>query len=153
MTENTDRIERQIQLKAPRSRVWQALIQPKAFGEWFGVALEGDAFVQEKLAKGHITIPGYEHLKFEFLVACIEPERRFGFRWHPYAVDPDKDYDDEPTTLVMFELEDSSGGTLLRVVESGFDAIPIERRAEAFRMNSHGWEEQMGNIQRYVATH
>ncbi|WP_250623684.1 SRPBCC family protein [Pinirhizobacter soli] len=153
MTENTDRVERQIQLTAPRSRVWQALIEPKAFGEWFGVALQGEAFVEGEPARGRITIPGYEHLKFEFLVACIEPERRFGFRWHPYAVDPEKNYDDEPTTLVMFELEDSPGGTLLRVVESGFDAIPVERRAEAFRMNSHGWEEQMGNIQRHVATH
>lgn len=153
MTEDTDRIERQIQIKAPRSRVWQALIQPKAFGEWFGVVLQGEAFVEGEPARGRITIPGYEHMKFEFFVACIEPERRFGFRWHPHAVDPDKNYDDEPATLVMFELEDAPGGTLLRVVESGFDAIPIERRAEAFRMNSHGWEEQIGNIQRYVATH
>jgi uncharacterized protein YndB with AHSA1/START domain len=153
MTESTDRIERQIHLSAPRSKVWQALIQPGEFGQWFGVALQGEAFVEGKHAKGYITHPGYEHLLCDFLVDRIEPERRFGLRWHPYAVDPDKNYDDEPTTLVMFELEDAPGGTLLRVVESGFDAIPVERRAEAFRMNSQGWEQQMENIQRYVATH
>jgi hypothetical protein len=40
---------------------------------------------------------------------------------------------------------------LLRVIESGFDRIPAARRAEAFRMNSGGWEEQMVNIEKYVA--
>ncbi|HEY4144536.1 SRPBCC family protein [Pinirhizobacter sp.] len=153
MAEDTDRIERQILLKASRSRVWQALVQPKAFGQWFGVVFQDESFAEGEHARGRITYPGYEHLQFDFLVACIEPECRFSFHWHPYAVDPNKNYDDEPTTLVMFELEEASGGTLLRVVESGFDAIPAERRAEAFRMNSQGWDEQMENIQRHVATH
>ena len=51
----------------------------------------------------------------------------------------------------MFELADAPGGTLLKLVESGFDAIPAARRAEAFRMNSGGWDAQMQNIARHVA--
>jgi hypothetical protein len=68
-------------------------------------------------------------------------------------VDPKVDYSNEPTTLVTFELEETAEGTLLRLVESGFDAIPAHRRTEAFRMNSSGWDEQMKNIDNYVATH
>lgn len=71
-------------------------------------------------------------------------------RWHLYAVDPAIDYSKEPTTLVVFELETVGGGTLLRVVESGFDALPSTRAREAFPMNTRGWAEQLGNIDRHV---
>jgi hypothetical protein len=52
---------------------------------------------------------------------------------------------------VTFELEDRPGGTLLKVTESGFDQVPIERRETAYRGNSEGWTIQMGNIERYVS--
>jgi hypothetical protein len=66
-------------------------------------------------------------------------------------VDPGLDYSSEPTTLVVFTLEETLGGTLLSVVESGFDNIPAARRAKAFEMNTRGWEAQMQNITRHVA--
>ncbi|MNO10302.1 hypothetical protein D3C81_2340800 [compost metagenome] len=53
---------------------------------------------------------------------------------------------------MQFKLEDMDAGTLLHVVESGFDKIPAERRLKAFRMNSRGWDEQMNNIETYLAT-
>ena len=81
----------------------------------------------------------------------MEPERLFSFHWHPYAVDPAFDYSKEPSTLVEFRLEESAGGTLLHVTESGFDALPASRRDEAFRMNSGGWTEQLKNIEAYVS--
>jgi uncharacterized protein YndB with AHSA1/START domain len=152
MTETgTDRIEREIVLRAPRSRVWQALTDARQFGRWFGAEMT-DAFAVGRPAVGRITHPGYEHLKLELQVERMEPERVFAWRWHPYAVDPAKDYSGEPTTLVVFELEDAPEGTRLKVTESGFDLIPAARRAEAFRMNSGGWTAQMGNIERHVAT-
>ncbi len=150
MTSLTDRIEREILLKAPRSRVWRALSEAAEFGRWFGVALEGETFVAGQRVRGRITYPGYEHLVFEVLVERMEPERLLSFRWHPYAVDPAVDYSKEPTTLVVFELKEAEGGTLLSVAESGFDKIPASRREEAFRMNSGGWTEQMKNIERHV---
>lgn len=151
MNSSTDRIEREILLKAPRSRVWRALSNAEEFGTWFGVKLNGQTFAPGKSTRGNITYPGYEHIVFEAFVERVEPERLLSFRWHPYAVEPNVDYSKEPTTLVEFELKDVEGGTLLRVVESGFDQIPVARRLEAFRMNSDGWTEQMKNIEKHVA--
>lgn len=153
MNATTDRIERQIQVKAPRAKVWRALADAEAFGDWFGVALKGKRFVAGERVSGNITYPGYEHVVWNMVIEKIEPERLLSFRWHPYAIDPDVDYSNEPTTLVVFKLEDASDGTLLRLVESGFDQIPAARRLEAFRKNSGGWDQQMQNIEKYVAAH
>jgi uncharacterized protein YndB with AHSA1/START domain len=152
MDTSTDRIEREILLKAPCSRVWRALSNAEEFGNWFGVALKGKTFVVGKQVSGNLTYPGYEHVMFEALIERMEPERLLSYRWHPYAVDPANDYSNEPTTLVEFTLQAIDGGTLLKVVESGFDQIPVSRRSEAFRMNSGGWEAQMRNIEKHVAT-
>jgi uncharacterized protein YndB with AHSA1/START domain len=146
---NTDRIEKKITLSATQSRVWRALTNADEFGTWFRVKLKGD-FAVGKPIEGNIMYPGYEHLKFEAHVERMDPERLFSFRWHPYAVDPKVDYSSEPTTLVEFSLEKTAEGTLLTVVESGFDRIPAGRRAEAFRMNEGGWDEQMKNIKAHV---
>ena len=126
----SDRIERSIELKAPVSRVWQALTDHEQFGQWFRVKLEGP-FVAGQPSTGRITYPGYEHVRWRATVKQIEPERLFSFTWHPYAIDPDKDYSDETPTLVEFTLQKTPTGTLLRVVESGFDKVPAYRREEA----------------------
>lgn len=146
---STDRIEREIVMRAPRSRVWRALTDASEFGRWFQAEMK-DRFAPGVPARGRITSPGYEHLTFEIQVERMEAERLFSFRWHPYAVDPKQDYSKEPTTLVVFELEEIPEGTRLKVTESGFDQIPLARRAEAFRMNSQGWAEQVQNIATYV---
>jgi uncharacterized protein YndB with AHSA1/START domain len=85
------------------------------------------------------------------LIERIEPENYFAYRWHPYAIDAKVDYSQEPTTLVEFRLEEAKGGTSLTIVESGFDLIPLSRRAEAFRMNDNGWAGQAKNLERYVS--
>jgi uncharacterized protein YndB with AHSA1/START domain len=146
---STDRIEKRILLKAPRSRVWRAITDSKQFGEWFLVAMDGP-FVAGQKVQGRITHKDYENLRFEVEVGSIEPETLFSMRWHPYALDPKVDYSGEATTLVEFRLNESPEGTELTVVESGFDRIPLSRRAEAFRMNEDGWSQQMRNIERYV---
>ena len=150
MNTSTDRIERKILLSAPRSRVWRALSNAEEFGSWFGVSFKGKTFVPGQHVQGQITYPGYEHVVFDILIERMEPERLLSWRWHPYAVDAKVDYSHETPTLVVFELEDADGGTLLSVVESGFDKVPAGRRAEAFRMNSGGWDEQMTNIAKHV---
>jgi uncharacterized protein YndB with AHSA1/START domain len=141
----SDRIEKQIELKAPVSRVWRALTDHREFGEWFQVKLD-EPFVPGRLSRGQITYPGYEHLKWEVVVEKMEPERLFSFSWHPYAVDSKMEYSKEPATLVEFRLEKTPSG-----IESGFDNIPAGRRLEAFRMNEGGWTQQMKNIERHVA--
>lgn len=146
---NTDRIEKQIELAAPVSRVWRALTDHREFGEWFRVNLEGP-FVPGQTARGKVTHPGYEHVTWEAVVHQIEPERLFSFHWHPYGVEPGVDYAAEPPTLVEFTLEPTAKGTLLRLVESGFDKVPAARRDQAFRMNEGGWTQQMLNIEAHV---
>ncbi len=145
----SDRIEKSIEIAAPVSRVWKALTDYREFSTWFRVKLEAP-FQTGKVAAGNITYPGYEHLRFDATVQKIEPERYFSFTWHPYPMDPKVDYSVETPTLVEFTLEKTARGTLLRVVESGFDKIPASRRAEAYRMNEGGWEGQMKNIAAHV---
>lgn len=145
----SDRIEKSIELKAPVSRVWRALTDHEEFGAWFRVRLEGP-FVPGQVSRGQITHPGYEHVQWQAVVQMIEPERLFSFTWHPYGIDPDVDYSAEQPTLVEFTLTPVAGGTLLRLVESGFDKVPAHRRLEAFRMNERGWAAQMDNIARHV---
>jgi uncharacterized protein YndB with AHSA1/START domain len=145
-----DRIEKTIRLRAPRARVWRAITNAEEFGTWFGVRLDA-AFVPGAWISGRITTPGYDHLTMNILVETIAPEHLFSYRWHPCAIDPKVDYSAEPTTLVEFRLDDVPEGTRLTVSESGFDAVPLERRAEAYRMNEEGWSAQVENIARHVA--
>ena len=150
-TTTTDRIEKQLVLRASRSRVWRALTDSSEFGSWFGVRLT-TPFAEGTAIRGQITHPKYSHVTMEMIVERMHPERYFSYRWHPYAVDPAYDYSAEPTTLVEFTLEEVEAGTKLTIVESGFDRVPLSRRAEAFRMNEGGWTQQIRNIERHVAT-
>lgn len=148
----SDRIEKQIELKAPISRVWRALTNYREFGEWFRVQLDGP-FVPGQVSRGHITHPGYEHVQWEARVQKMEPERLFSFTWpHPKSIEAAaySPSPDDPTTLVEFRLEQTKTGTLLRVIESGFDLLPEDRRLEDFRRNEGGWAQQMKNIEIYV---
>jgi uncharacterized protein YndB with AHSA1/START domain len=144
-----DRIEKRIELKAPVSRVWQALTDHREFGAWFRVALEGP-FVPGQEVRGRITWPGAEHLTMTATVQRMESERLFSFTWHPYAIDLTVDYSAEPPTLVEFTLEAIPDGTLLTVTESGFAALPAHRRDLAFRMNEQGWSIQIQNISQHL---
>ncbi|MGV3624956.1 MAG: SRPBCC family protein [Archangium sp.] len=144
-----DRIEKTVTLKAGRAKVWKALTDAQAFGSWFAAKFD-QPFVTGRRQSGQLTIPQYAHLKIDIVVSAIEPQTRFAFQWHPYAVDEQVDYEKEPMTLVEFFLEDAGSGTKLTVHESGFDKLPEHRRAIAFRMNTGGWEEQLGNVSRHV---
>ena len=148
-TSKTDRITRKALLRAHRTRVWHALADSGEFGRWFGVQGLG-LFSPGATVRGKVTHKGYEHVTWEATIERVEPGRLLSFRWHPYAVDPDMDYSGEPTTLVVFELEDAPNGTTLTVVESGFDGIPAARRAKAYEMHEQGWAGQMKSIAEYL---
>ena len=163
MASSTDRIEKTVVLRATRERVWRAISDSKQFGSWFGVEFEGP-FVPGASTVGKIvptTVDAeiakrqepYKGHRFEFAVDRVEPMRLFSFRWHPFAMDSSIDYSKEPSTLVVFQLEEVADGTKLTVTESGFDQIPIERRAKAFAANEGGWTAQMKLIEKYLAQH
>ncbi len=158
---NTDRIEKKILLRAPRDRVWRALTNQREFESWFGIQFDhpfrpgaqmrgrlvGTAVDAEvaKAQQQHAGIP------FEITVERIDPERLFSFRWHPHAIERGVDYSHEPTTLIEFMLDDAPEGVVLTVTESGFDGIPLERRAKAFSANEQGWGIVVKLIERYLA--
>ena len=149
---DTDRIERSIVINAPRERVWLALSSAEKFGTWFGADLRGQSFAPGQPVRGLMNGScGHDNLFFNAIIERIEPIELFSYRWHPGAVDPAMDYSAEEKTLVTFLLEDAPEGTLLTVVESGFDQVPAHRRAEAFRMNTGGWAFQMNNLVKYVS--
>ena len=144
----TDRIEKTMVLRAPRSRVWRALTDPAQFSEWFGVRLK-DPFSPGARVQGPVTSPGYEHLTMDITIDRVQPERLFSWRWQPGC---DSNVDStEPATLVVFELEDVPEGTRLTVKESGFDRIPPARRSKAYRENDEGWTGQFKNLRKYLA--
>ena len=126
----TNSIEKTVDIAAPVERVWRAVTDHVEFGQWFGVKIAAPFAVGEE-STGHITYPGYEHVKWEALVEWMDPPHRFAFRWHPYAIDRDVDYSSEPRTLVEFTLASIATGTRLTVVETGFDALPSHRIATA----------------------
>jgi uncharacterized protein YndB with AHSA1/START domain len=157
---STDRIEKKILLRAPRKRVWRALSDSTEFGSWFGMKFDGP-FAPGAAMRGVIvptTVDAdvakaqkeYEGRAFEITIEQMEPERLFSFRWHPFAVEPGVDYYVEPTTLVVFALEEVADGVMLTVSESGFDRIPLARRAKAFSANEGGWGMMVKVIEKYV---
>ena len=161
MSTSTDRIEKTIVLRAASDRVWRAISDAKEFGSWFGVEFDAP-FVAGTRLTGRIVPTKvdpdvakmqepYAGTSFECSIERIEPMRHFSFRWHPCAVEPGVDSSNEPTTLVVFELEEVSGGTRLTITESGFDQIPLERRAKAFASNEQGWQDQTKLIEKYLA--
>ena len=157
----TDRIEKKVVLRAPRERVWNAISDAKQFGAWFGVEFDGP-FVAGAPMKGRMTPTqadrevarrqeAYAGMSFDCTIDRIEPMTLFSFRWHPFAIEPNVDYSKEPTTLVVFQLADVADGTQLTITESGFDKVPLERRAKAFAANEGGWTIQIELIGKYVA--
>ncbi len=155
-----DRIEKRIFLRAPRPRVWRALSDSTEFATWFGVKFDGP-FAPGACMRGVIVTTSvnadvakaqekYQGLPVEITIEQMEPERLLSFRWHPNAVERGVDYSHEPTTLVVFKLEDSAGGVMLTVTESGFDRIPLARRAQAFEANEGGWGIMVEVIEEYL---
>ena len=141
---STDRIEEQVRLKQSPERVWRALTDPDELGAWFGASLEGQTIAPGASVRGRVTHPGYEHVAMDLIIEEMVPERRFSWRWHPHNTEKGVDYSGEARTLVEFILEPTSdGGTLLRVVESGFSALPAARRAIALPGNTNGWKGQL----------
>lgn len=165
-----DRIEKRVLLRAPIARVWQAISNAREFGRWFGIDLDGEFVVgkpiigtfnaalnvaaiheyQRKLGLDPAKVKLPEKSLVFCTVECIAPQEYFSFRWIPYGIDADIDPELEPTTLVEFRLVKAAEGTVLTIVESGFERVPAHRRERAFRMNEGGWAAQADSIRNYI---
>lgn len=156
----TDRIRKTTILRAPQDRVWRAISNAREFGTWFGMELNG-AFAAGVRLDGHIvptkvdpTVAAaqqpYAGMALVLFVERVEPMHLLAFRWHPEPPAPGTE-DTAATTLVTFELEPADGGTRVTITESGFDAVPLERRAQVFASNDEGWTAQLTLIAKYLA--
>jgi uncharacterized protein YndB with AHSA1/START domain len=144
----SDRIEKVVELKASPARVWRALTDHVEFGQWFRVKIDAP-FEVGKPSTGFMTWPGYEDVRWRATVRAMEPEKLFSYTW-PHPSDLRADEPDAPETLVEFRLEPVGAGTRLTIVESGFDAVPADRRMKALRSNTEGWDIQAGNVKAHV---
>jgi uncharacterized protein YndB with AHSA1/START domain len=153
---NTDCIERSVLLRAPLDRVWSAISDSAQFGQWFGIRFDGP-FVAGSTVRGVIAPTTVDDEVAELQephagtadtweIVAVEPRRRFAYRWHPFGGEAG-----EPTTLVEFTLDETRDGVMLRITESGFDAIPAPRGTTAFEANSEGWSAQVKLVQKYLA--
>ena len=143
------RIERRVLIRAPRGRVWRAITKIEEFSKWFGVDAEGE-FTPGARLRMTSTMAECKGEVFYINVEEMTPERVFSWRWHPGMAQPNVDYSREPTTLVEFRLEEVADGTLVTVVETGFDKISLTRRAKVFEENEGGWKYQMAALEQYV---
>ena len=157
-----DYIEKKIVLRAPRSRVWRAVANAEEFGTWFGARFDAPfragarvsgAIVPTKVdAEVAAMQKPHEGQPMEITVVTLEPERALAFRWHPGIPEPGSDLASEPSTLVEITLDDApGGGVLLTIRESGFEAVPLAKRAKVFESNQDGWEHQLKLIEKYLA--
>jgi uncharacterized protein YndB with AHSA1/START domain len=144
----SDRIERDVYIAAPVSRVWEVVTEPKHVGMWFG---NGEPAEIELRPGGRIVFDHGDHGKLPAVVEKVEECRRFSFRWaaqdtggrEPTAVN---------ATLVEFTLEPEGEGTRLRVIESGFTEViaepeVLERRYAA---NKAGWGRALLGLAKYA---
>ena len=158
---SADRIEKKILLRAPRKRVWRALSDSTEFGTWFGMKFDGPftpgarvgativgTTVDPNVAKAQKE---HEGMQFDIIIERMEPERLFSFRWHPGPAERGVDYSNEPATLVVFLLEEAANGVMVTVTESGFDQIPLARRAKAFEANEQGWGIVVKLLEKHLA--
>jgi uncharacterized protein YndB with AHSA1/START domain len=134
-------VDKAVEIDFPVSKVWRALTDYREVERWSGVHLDGP-FVSGSAARGRMTVPGYENTPWEVVVQRMVPERLFSYTW--------QDREGEPSTLVEFTLEKTKKGTLLRVVESGFEALRGRRAEEAARDHEGGWGAQLSSIAQYV---
>ena len=162
MAVSSDRIEKKLLLRAPQERVWQAITEAKPFGYWFGVDFDGEFALGAELTGRVVPTKvdpevakmqkQHEGMTFELHVDRIEPMRLFAFRWHPFAIEKGVDYSKEPMTTVTFVFQPDPGGTMLTIIETGFDRLPLARRSDAYEANTEGWTAQGRLLQKYVAT-
>jgi uncharacterized protein YndB with AHSA1/START domain len=143
------RIDRTIEINAPRERVWRALTNADELSAWFQVKIEGPIAPDTEVWMTSLH-PGYAGQRFRVRFTEMTPPERFVWEWHPGEVDSNVDYSREPRTTVTFTLEPSARGTRLSVSETGFDEISLARRAKVHQDNSQGWPEVLVWLQKHV---
>jgi len=136
-----DRIERVVELKQPREKVWAALTTAEGLGAWFGNKASIDL-----RPGGSASMAWDSGDTASMRVERVEEPSVFGFTWHIYGL-PETD---PRRTYVEFTLEPAGVGTRLTVVESGFSQLPDDEHKAAFDGNTRGWASELGELVAYL---
>jgi len=138
------RIDRTIEIDAPRERVYRALTTPSELKEWFRTDVEGE------LKPGASVWMTYDVHRFQVEIVEMTAPDKVVWLWHPGGVDPAVDYSKENRTMVTFTLEATAAGTRLHLSETGFEEVSLARRAKVFEENTKGWDEVLVWLREYV---
>lgn len=150
-TAELTQIKRSVFINAPKSRVWRAITSAREFSIWFGAAFDGEFRPGTRLSMVS-THPGEcQGVPFFINVEHIDQENSFAWTWDPGVPDPTIDLKTQPKTQVEFTLTEQDGGTLVTVIETGFDKFTLDRRAKLFSENSRGWDFQLKSLESYVS--
>ena len=133
-----DEIRRQIQVQAPRERVWTALTDPAELLRWFPTtACEFDP------TPGTPARFVWDEGGDEAIVEEVEPAMRLVYRWRPLG-------SDRPYTTVTIELTDADDGTLVTLTERGFSSLPDQVHEQSYEGNDAGWRDELEELRAYL---
>lgn len=140
-------IKREIEIKASKEAIYEAIANPEKVVKWFPETLEGEYKV------GHQPIFGFgEHGKNQILVIEAAPHEYFAYRWVPGASHYLGDINKTTSTLVEFHISQINESLCkVTLTESGFAKLPDEVREKAFKQNSGGWDFMLDRLQKYLS--
>ncbi|MGH2681470.1 MAG: SRPBCC domain-containing protein [Actinomycetota bacterium] len=135
-----DEVRRELDIRAPRERVWAALTEPEQLLRWFPTKR-----AEINLRPGGDAVLEWDEAKAEAVVDVVEPPRRFVFRWRPEGLG-------RPFTTVLFTLEEVGNGasTRVRLVESGFASLPDQIETQSQKGNDEGWAHELDELKEYL---
>lgn len=137
-------ITRTILVEAARGPVWSALTTPESIGAWWG----HPAMFPDGVAPGSLgTFEWVGHGLFPVLVEVVAEPHRFVMTWGALG-----ETTPGPTaTRVAFTLTKAGAqGTLVTVVETGFDNHEAAERRAAMSDNVDGWNAVLDSFAHFV---
>ncbi len=139
-----DAIEREVVIDAPPAVVWSIVTEAQHLASWFSDEAEIDL-----RSGGRILLTWRGHGTYEGRVETVDPPRLFAFRWQTR----EGDFSEGNSTLVVMTIEADGTGTRLRVIESGFAALPWpdDARARYSDENAKGWLAELDELRDYAA--
>jgi uncharacterized protein YndB with AHSA1/START domain len=141
-----DTIQREIVLRAPKQRVFEAITDPTKIINWFPDRVEGT------LKKGEQSVFDFTDFgKVALHVVASDPHDYFAYRWVPSVGASEEDPLKQANTLVEFRLEDVAEGTMLKLTESGFASLPKEVIEKSLSDNNEGWDMMIARLEKYMA--
>jgi uncharacterized protein YndB with AHSA1/START domain len=145
ISNDQDAIQGEVHIAAPPERVFQALTDARQLLQWWGQKgmYHGTDWKADVRPGGQWRCEGASdtdgtsfHVSGEYLE--VDPPRLVSYTWVASWSGPLK-------TLVRWELEPASGGTLVRLRHSGFAGAPA-----AVQGHYQGWQRVIGWMQAFV---